>query len=154
MNKHPLVDLSERYIQANTFRPQTIKSYRITFKYYILYLKKHQIVFATTSDVIRYRESRRSLGYSSDYIHIHMAALRGLYRYLRLNQKVLNLANEYAYDIMAPIKSENVHYHLKKPLLTLKQARHFIEFTKMNRRLIPLSGSCDHPSDDHLRTEK
>jgi|GEM_PF-3212853 len=136
MNKHPLEDLSERFIQTSTFRPQTMKSYRIAFKYYIFYLKKHHIVFATTSDVIRYRESRRNLGYSSDYIHIHMAALRGLYRYLRLNQKSLNLANEYAYDIMIPIKNENVHYHLKKPMLTLEQARHLITLTKIQRRFI------------------
>ena len=112
MDKHPLEKLSEHYLDEQNLSKSTLKTYRICFKYYLLYLKEHDILFAKTSDVIRFRESLRSLGHSSYYIYIYICALRGLYRYLRIHQKQLNLTIEYAYDIMMSIKKrENQRKH-------------------------------------------
>ena len=68
MNTHPLEELSEAYLLGKNLAKSTIKSYRITFKKYISYLKEHHIEYANTSDVIRYREHRRILGDASHYI--------------------------------------------------------------------------------------
>ena len=108
MKNHHLERLSERYLLEKTFSSATVKSYKIVFKYYIIYLKENYIDYAKTSDIIQYRESRRTLGYSTHYIYIHMSALKGLYRYLRINQKRLDLSTQYAYDIMVPIKNERI----------------------------------------------
>jgi len=97
LKNHHLEELSESYILDKTFALATVKSYKIAFKYYIMYLKENHIEYAKTSDVIRYRESRRALGHSTHYIYIQISALKGLYRYLRLNQKRLNLSVLYAF---------------------------------------------------------
>ena len=86
--------------------------------------------------MIRFRESLRSLGHSSYYIYIYICALRGIYRYLRIHQKQLNLPIEYAYDIMMSIKNEKIKENIKKPILTLKEARQLLTYTKMNRKII------------------
>jgi len=62
-----------------------------------------------------------------------MSALKGLYCYLRLNQKRLNLPAQYAYDIMVPIKNERIKHHINKPILTIEQAKRLIVHTKNNR---------------------
>lgn len=136
MEKHPLEELSERYLLDQSFSKSTIKKYRICFKYYLIYLKENDILFAKTSDVIRFREKLRSIGHSTHYIYIYICALRGLYRYLRINQYQLDLPAEYAYDIMIPIKNEHINPHVKKPLLTLEQARQLLIQTKRTRKII------------------
>jgi len=136
MKQHPLEALCEQYLYDQNFTRATLKSYRIVFKYYIIYLKENNISYAKTSDIIKYRENLRNLGYSTHYIHIHVCALRGLYRYLRINQKRFELPIQYAYDVMIPIKNERIHYHINKPILTLEQAKHLILHTKKMRKSI------------------
>ena len=136
MDKHPLEDLSEHFLSDQNYSKSTIKTYRICYKYYLIYLKENDILFAKTSDVIRFRESLRSLGHSTYYIYIYMCALKSLYRYLRMNQPKFNLSTKYSYDIMIPIKNERIKRLVKKPLLTLEEARHLIIHTKMIRKII------------------
>lgn len=136
MSKHPLESLSEHFLSEQDLSINTIKSYRFCYKYYVAYLKEHDILHAKTSDVIKYREYRRSLGYSTYDIHIHMSALRSLYRYLRINQVRFQLPDTYQYNIMNPIKSEKIKRQVKKPILTLEQTRHLLHHTKMNRKII------------------
>jgi site-specific recombinase XerD len=133
METHPLERLSEQFINDHTFSKNTEKAYRFAFQFYIEYLKEHNIIYAHTSDVIAYREHRRSLGYSSHYIYVHISALKGLYRYLRMNQKPLNLPIEYAHDIMVPIKNEKIKQRIKKPILTIEQAKQLIIRSQENR---------------------
>ena len=73
------------------------------------------------------------LGRSTYSVHVQISALKGLYRYLRLNQKRLNLPAEYAYDIMASVKDERIKPHIKKPILTVKQAKQLILHTQTTR---------------------
>lgn len=113
METHPLEELSEKFINANSFSKATIKAYRYAFRFFIEYLKDHQIELAKTSDVIAYREYRRELGFSAQYIYVHICALRGLYRYLRMNRQTLGLPKEYDYDIMTPIKNEKITQRIK-----------------------------------------
>lgn len=134
MKTHHLEGLCQHYLSQKNVSKSTIKSYKIAFKYYIAYLTENKIQYAKTSDVITYRESRRRLGYSSEYIYIHMCALKGLYCYLRLNQKRLDLPAQYAYDIMIQIKNERIKHRIKKPILTIEQAKQLIIHTK-NKRL-------------------
>lgn len=136
MKNHHLEELSQRYLFEKNIASATVKSYKIAFKKYITYLKENNIEYAKTSDIIQYRESRRAIGYSTHYIYIHICALKGLYRYLRLNQKQLDLPAEYAYDIMAPIKNERIKSHINKPILTIEQAKLLILHTKNNRKSI------------------
>lgn len=136
MISHPLEGLSELFLNDTNYSVATQKSYRITYKYYIHYLKTHDILYASTKDIIAFREARRTLGHSTYYIHIQICALRALYGYLRLNQKRLDLPIEYAYDIMIPIKSEPIKHALRKQILTLDQARHLILHTKKRRQYI------------------
>lgn len=122
MEKHPLEALSELYLKSQDFSHSTLKSYRISYKYFIQYLKDNDILFAKTSDIIKYREEKRQLGHSTYYIHIHLCAIRGLYQYLRQNQRSLNLSDAYAYDLMKPIQNEKIKNQLKKRVLSLEEA--------------------------------
>lgn len=136
MDAHPLEALSERFLSEQNLSVSTIKIYKICYKYYFVYLKKNDILFAKTSDVIRFRESLRDLGHSTYYIYIYICALKGLYRYLRINQRRLNLPSVYAYDILTGVKNEQIKPHVKKTLLSLEEARHLLVSTKKMRKNI------------------
>lgn len=136
LNFHPLEPLCEAFLSDNDFSPATLKAYRIAYKYYLQYLSENKIEFAKTSDVIKYRENRRALGFSTHYIYVHICALKGLYRYLRINQKRLDLAPEYAYDIMTKVQNERILPRITKPILTAQQAKQLILQTKAHRKSI------------------
>jgi len=136
LKKHHLEGLSERYLLQKNIASTTVKSYKIAFKHYIIYLKENHIEYAKTSDIIKYRENRRNLGFSSHYLYIHISALKGLYSYLKINQKHLDLPIQYAYDIMVPIKNERIKQSIVKPILTIEEARHLILHTKNTRKYI------------------
>lgn len=57
MTNHPLTGYSVRYLNENKLSESTNKAYRIYFKYYIKYLSDQTIVYATTSDVIRFKKN-------------------------------------------------------------------------------------------------
>lgn len=133
---HPLEALSEIYIHSKDFSPATIKSYRIVYQKFIQYLKESEILYAKTSDVIRFREHQRDLGMSPFYIHIQISALKGLYRYLKVNQVRLSLPEVYAYDIMVAVKSEKIQHKIGKPVLTLEEAKQLILRSKEMRKTI------------------
>jgi integrase/recombinase XerD len=130
---HPLIELSEKYLATKVLSQATLKSYRITFKLYTQFLIEKKILFAKTSDVIAYREMMRIKGCSSSYIHIHISALKGLYRYLKHSQEADGLLGHYAHDIMVPVKDERIKHRLDKPILTLEEAKHLILKSKENR---------------------
>lgn len=136
MDKHELESLSQIYLKQKILSQSTLKSYGFAFKHYINYLKQNDIVYAKTSDVISYREYRRSLGDSSYWLYIQICALKGLYKYLKANQARLNLAKDYAYDIMCPIRNERIKPNIKKTILTINQAKQLLVETKSKRRYI------------------
>lgn len=136
MEKHELEILSQSHLKQRKLSPATIKSYGFAFKHYINYLKDNSIDYARTSDVILYREYRRSIGDSSYWIYIQICALKGLYRYLKTNQVRLNISEEYAYDIMVPIKNERIRPNIKKTILTINQAKQLLLETKKKREYI------------------
>lgn len=96
----------------------------------------HDIVYAKTSDILRYREHKRLLGHSSASIYIHISAIKGLYSYLKVSQKKLGINQIYAYNIASPIKNEKIKPCLTKPTLTLEEARLMILKTKQQRKYI------------------
>lgn len=134
--EHPLEALSETFIQDKKLSDSTVNSYRIVYKKFIQYLKGADIVYPKTSDVIKYREYQRTCGASTYYIHIQMSALKGLFHYLKVNQDRLSLPIHYSYDIMEKIKSEQIQHKIRKPVLTLEEAKHFILSTKRMRHTI------------------
>lgn len=136
MINHPLEVLCETYLSKKKIAQMTLKSYRVSFKHYIKYLKDYDILYAKISDVIRFREFLREKGYSSVYIYTHISALKGLYRYLKGNYKQLNLPIEYSFDIMESVKNERIKRQIKKEILTLNQARQLLTFTKKTRKTI------------------
>jgi len=136
VKEHELERLSEIYLFQKYISASTLKSYRIAYKLYIMYLKEHLIDYAKTSDVIKYREYKRSLGHSTHYIYIHLCALKGMYQYLKTNQQSLNISDIYLYDIMVGVKNERINYRINKPILTIDQAKHLILYTKKIRKSI------------------
>ena len=136
MDTHPLEALSERYLSEKKLAPSSLKSYRISYKHFIQYLKEHNIVYPKTSDIVQYRDHKRDFGCSTYYIHIHISALKGLFQYLSLNQKRFMLPDVYKYDIMMPVKSERIQPQMTKPVLTIEEARHLILSTKQQRKFI------------------
>jgi len=136
MKNHELEELSQSYLKQKNLSPATIKSYGFAYKHYINYLKDNSIDYAKTSDVILYREYRRAVGDSSYWIYIQICALKGLYRYLKLNQARLNLSQKYAYDIMVSLKNERIKPNIKKTILTISQAKQLLLETKAKRKYI------------------
>lgn len=136
MTIHPLKALSEMYLQEKTLSESSLKSYRIVYKHFTIYLVKHAIQYATTADIIAYRADMRELGSSTYNIYIHISAIKGLYHYLKQNQKRLDLPIEYAYDVAAAIQNERIKRALRKPILTPEQARHMILHTQANRKYL------------------
>lgn len=136
VDKHELETLSQTYLKQKSMSPSTLKSYGFAYKHYINYLKVGEIAYAKTSDVISYREYRRSLGDSSYWIYIQICALKGLYKYLKANQARLNLAKDYAYDIMGPVRNERIKPNIKKTILTINQAKQLLLETKRKKRYI------------------
>ena len=59
MKEHPLKRLSETYLNEQDLSKTTLKTYRICYKYYLIYLKEQNIKYAKTSDVIKFREGLR-----------------------------------------------------------------------------------------------
>lgn len=136
MKTHPLEPLINTYLSQKKISEVTRKNYQIALKYYVMYLKKHNIKIAKTSDLIAFRDERRALGFSSAYTYIFISAIKGLYKYLKEYQMILNIDERYGYDMSAPIKNETIKHHLKKQLLTLDEARHLLICTKHQRRYI------------------
>ncbi|MGD9639587.1 MAG: tyrosine-type recombinase/integrase [Alphaproteobacteria bacterium] len=136
MEKHELEALAKRYLAQKNLAEATLKSYSFAYKHFINYLKTNEIEYAKTSDVISYREHRRSLGDSSYWLYIQICALKGLYSYLKSNQARLNLPQEYAYDILGPIKNERITPNIKKPILTIQEAKKLLLETKKNRKYL------------------
>jgi len=136
MKIHPLEAMTECYLKEKNLSDRTTKDYRIAFKYFINYLKEQGIMYAKRSDVFRYREYRRMLGHSSHYIYVHISALKGLYKYLRINQQKLGLPEIYGHDVMAEVKNERIKHGIKKPILTISQARQLILRTKSVRKYL------------------
>ena len=134
MDKHELEDLGERYLKDKKFSKKTLKAYHYALKIYVSYLKTHDISYAKTSDVIKYRAYRKSLGHSSHYIYIHMSFLKGFYQYLTRNAKRLNLSHHYLYNCMAPIKNEKMNHHIHKRILTSFEAKRMLMITKEKRK--------------------
>ena len=136
MNNHPLESLISQYLSEKDITKGTLELYKTVLKQYTLYLKGHEILYAKTSDVINYREWKRDQGYSTRWIYHQISALKGLYHYLSINQKRLDLPVEYAHDITEPIKNEQIKNRKSKPILTINQAKHLILCTKNNRKYI------------------
>ena len=118
------------FLSDQNLSKSTIKSYKICYKYYVNYLKKHDIIIAKTSDVIKFRESLRACGHSTYYIYLYISALRSLYRYLRIHQKKLNLSSAYTYDIMVPIKNEKIKKKSIKTDFNIRRSETSIDIYK------------------------
>ena len=136
MEKHELEDLGERYLSNKKLSKMTLKAYRAALKSYVTYLKTHQIKYASTADIIRYKAYRKSLGHSAAYVYVHFSFLKGFYKYLKTQARKLNLAEAYHYDVMSPIKNQSLNYHIQKRILTKEEAKDLILKTKENRQEI------------------
>jgi len=136
MHHHPLEDLIEQYLAEKDICLGSYELYYIILKQFTTYLKDHQILYATTIDVINYREAKRNQAYSVRWIYHQISTLKGLYQYLSFNQKRLGLPEEYAFDITESIKNEHIIMEDSKPFLTIEQAKHLILTTQKMRKYI------------------
>lgn len=136
MKNHPLEAIISLYLSEKDITRGTMELYSTILKQYSIYLSDNQILYAKTSDVLRYIEWKRSQGYSTSWIFNQIAAIKGLYRYLSQNQKRLGLPVEYSKDITEPIRNFQVKNRQLKSYLSIEQAKQLIETTKTNRRYI------------------
>ena len=133
---HPLENLIEQYLFEKDITIGTRELYQTILKQYLYYLISHQIIYAKTSDVKTYLASIRDRGCSTHWLRHQITVLKGLYQYLSFNQERLDLPNEYAFDIMEPIKNVRIEKRILKPILGVEQAKHLILYLKDNRKYI------------------
>ncbi len=136
MYRHPLEFLIAEYLAQKDITKGTWELYSIILKQYTEYLKDHEILFAKTKDIMAYLDWKRSFGYSSQWIYHQISAIKGLYQYLKEHQKRLDLPVEYATDRTELIPNEPIIHRIAKPVLSIDQAKHLIQFTKNNRKYI------------------
>jgi site-specific recombinase XerD len=136
MSHHPLDLLIMQYLEQKDITKETFELYHTVLKQYTFYLKKHQILYAKSKDVINYINWKRNQGYSARWIYHQINAIKNFYRYLSINQKRLNLPEVYALDITETIKNEHIEKRIDKPTLTINQAKKLILSTKNKRKYI------------------
>ena len=136
MDIHPLEGLVRQYLADKDVTTRTKELYRTILKQYCQYLIEQNIAYATTSDVRRYLQGKRSQGYSTQWIYHQTSTIHGLYRYLSIHQKRLNLPTPYATDITEPVKNVRITRKIAKPILSIEQAKHLILWTKDHRKYI------------------
>jgi len=133
---HPLQNLTEQYLFEKDITIGTREVYQTILKQYLNYLKKHQILYANTTDVKNFLEWFRNKGCSTRWIYHQITVLKGLYQYLSFNQVRLDLPEAYAFNIMESMKNVRIEKRITKPILTTQQAKHLILFLKDNRKYI------------------
>jgi len=136
MENHPLEDLTKQYLAEKDIKRESWDLYNTILKQYTSYLKTHKITYAKTSDVFRYLKWKRQQGYSSQWIYHQISTIKGLYQYLSMNQRRLNIEEVYAKDITVTIKNEKIKPLSRKEVLTVRQAKHLILHLKNNRQYI------------------
>ncbi len=136
MNTHPLEALVETYLAEKDITKRTYDLYKTILKQYTSYLKGHMILYAKTHDVINYLDWKKSQGHSTHWMYQQINAIKGLYRYLRLNQKRLDLPSAYAVDVTETIKNVRIKKRISKPILTIDEAKQLILCTKNKRKYI------------------
>ena len=136
MVNHPLEPLIIDYLAEKDVTKGTRELYTTVLNQYTGYLKEHHILYAKKSDVINYINWKKSQGYSTRWVYHQISAIKGLYKYLSLNQKRLDLPIEYASDITATLKNVCITQTLSKPILTAEQAKHLILHMNENRKYI------------------
>ena len=134
INTHPLENLIDQYLEEKDISIRTKEVYLTILKQYLSYLKEHQILYATTEDIISFRKYSRDRGCSTRWIYHQITVLKGLYEYLSLNQVRLNLAEKYVYNVMSPIKNEKINKRTTKTILTPEQAKQLLISLKNHRR--------------------
>jgi site-specific recombinase XerD len=136
MNRHPLEQLILDYLAEKDITKGSYDLYDTILKQYVSYLKEHHIMYANSQDVTNYINMKKSQGYSNKWIYQQISAIKGLYRYLSINQKRLDLPSEYEVNITASIKNVKTQQKTHKTILTTEQAKQLILKTKENRRYI------------------
>lgn len=136
MNNHPLEQLITEYIAEKDNTKGSYDLYITVLKQYLSYLKEHDITYATKQDVINYIDIKTSQGYSNRWIYHQISAIKGLYHYLSLNQKRLDLPPEYEINMTLSIKNVKIHQQSPRKVLTTEQAKQLILKMKENRKAI------------------
>ena len=133
MTTHPLEPLIRQYLSEKDITQGTYDLFKIILDQYVNYLKEHRIDFPNTSDVIAFLDWKKSEGCSTRWTNHQIGLLKNFYRYLRQNQQRLGLPDVYGFDIVYPIKREQVDHNTYKPTLSTEQAKQLLTFCKERR---------------------
>ena len=134
--EHQLESIYKLYLNEKDIVKTSKKLYDIVLRQYVQYLKDSNIEYAKTSDILRYRNHIREKGLTINWIYIHINVIKGFYRYLRMNRKLLGLSEVYDFDVAESIKNIRAKPRISKNMLTLDQAKQIILLTKNNRKYI------------------
>jgi site-specific recombinase XerD len=136
MRIHPLKTLIEDYLLEKDIKQTSRELYATSLKQYCEYLKACDVRYAVASDVIAYVEELKRKGYSKRWIYVQISTIKGLYHYLSVHQKRLELPLEYGDDITKTIDNVSIKHTVSKPILTVEQAKTLINHTKASRHTI------------------
>lgn len=130
---HPLEEAKDAYLEDLDLKRKSVKDYELLINRYIHYLKRHNIKYAKRSDVIKYRDSMWDEGLKATTIQKQMVVIKSLYKWLRrynyMNRSYYH--ESYTEDISEGIKGAKIEKSYRKEALTLEQARHLIETSKV-----------------------
>lgn len=134
MIEHPLEPLIQQYLLEKDITQGTYDLFKIILDQYVTYLKEKRINNPNTSDVIAFLDWKKSEGCSTRWTNHQIGTLKNFYAYLRFNKQRLGLPDVYGFDIMHPIKREQVDHNAFKPTLSTDQAKQLLTFCKERRR--------------------
>ena len=136
MTNHPLEFLAKEYLSEKDITHESYDLYNTILKQYINYLENKHILYASTQDVCDYINQLKQGGYSDAWIYNQISVIKGLYHYLSTHQQRLALPKIYIDDVTESIQNIHVKKAIKKPVLSIKQARQLLLCTKRNRKYI------------------
>lgn len=107
-------NIKNKYIEYIDASNNTVETYKNGIENFILYMNNNNISNPTRQDVINYRNELREC-YSANTVNSYMTAIRGLFKYLEINDIYQNITKE--------IKGSTHVTTPKKQVLSLEQAK-------------------------------
>lgn len=136
MNEHPLKDLYMDYLSEKDISRGTYEFYESALKQYTTYLKENDIHYATTADVLNYKNLLIQKGYKESFIHSNLSTIKSFYKYLTSHKERLELDKVYHIDITENIINKRRQKTIFKPTLSKQEAKHLLLTSEKSRKYI------------------
>ena len=129
---HPLEVAIPLYLANIEVKPSTQREYVTCFNQYIHFLKRFNVFFAQSTDLIRYKKEMIAKKYKATTIKKHLTLIKNLYGWLKENYKVYHLNEIYSADISKYVKNVYVSKEHKKQAFTRSEVIKILDFMDKN----------------------